>query len=236
MPKLQLPNGTILKYKSVPLFLGCKQIDKEIAARNLRDLKNFLSSHGVEFILAYGTLLGAVREHDFISHDEDIDLMVDEKYREKFFNLLPELRKIGFEVCRYDRRSLLSIIKDGEYIDFYFFKPWRKGLYNSGGAVVLEEFVKETAPFEFKGEKYLAPKDYEKYLLSIYGPNWRTPIKFNNYNQPKYKIALFKLKEHMKDALPDMIYFHFANKKVAEQQERICNRLKKNLGMEIPEE
>ena len=60
--------------KTIPLFPGVKRIDKEIAFENLCLLKSILDANGIKFQLAFGTLLGVVREHDFIDHDEDIDL------------------------------------------------------------------------------------------------------------------------------------------------------------------
>lgn len=75
---------------------------------------------GITFILFYGTLLGAVREHDFIDHDEDIDLVLFKKDMRKFENQLFKLRECGFEMARYERRGFCSIIRKGEYIDLYF--------------------------------------------------------------------------------------------------------------------
>jgi hypothetical protein len=63
-------------YKYVPIFLGIKPIDKAIAKENLLLLKDILDKNHLRFLLLFGTLLGAVREHDFIAHDEDIDLVM----------------------------------------------------------------------------------------------------------------------------------------------------------------
>ena len=68
--------------------------------------------------------LGAVREHDFITHDEDIDVVMYKSDMPKFLNLLFDLRKEGFELARYERRGFLSIIRKGEYIDVYFYEPY----------------------------------------------------------------------------------------------------------------
>ena len=61
-------------YAFRPIFAGIKPIDKVIAKENLFLLKDICDEAGLKFILFYGTLLGAIREHDFITHDEDIDL------------------------------------------------------------------------------------------------------------------------------------------------------------------
>lgn len=37
---------------------------------------DFLQKHNIEYFIAYGTLLGAVREQDIITHTPDIDICV----------------------------------------------------------------------------------------------------------------------------------------------------------------
>ena len=121
--KIKTPVGNYY-YKYVPIFLGIKPIDKVIAKENLLLLKGILDKHNLKFLLSFGTLLGAVREHDFISHDEDIDLIMFKRDLPSFLSLLFELRKNGFELARYESRGFLSIIRKGEYIDFYFFDDY----------------------------------------------------------------------------------------------------------------
>ena len=111
----------VYRYKFVPIFQGIKRIDKKIAHENLLILKRLCDEAGLKFILFYGSLLGAVREHDFITHDEDIDVVMYKSDMPKFLNLLFDLRKEGFELARYERRGFLSIIRKGEYIDVYFY-------------------------------------------------------------------------------------------------------------------
>lgn len=47
---------------------------EEIAIKILKQTKETLDKHGIEFWLNCGTLLGAVRSGKFINHDDDIDL------------------------------------------------------------------------------------------------------------------------------------------------------------------
>ena len=41
-----------------------------------RALQTALTELGYDSFLSYGTLLGAVRDHDFIEHDDDVDMAV----------------------------------------------------------------------------------------------------------------------------------------------------------------
>ena len=103
--KIKTPIGNYY-YKYIPIYLGIKPINKVIAKENLLLLKSILDNNNVLFLLSFGTLLGAVREHDFISHDEDIDLILFKKDLPKFLSLLFVLRENGFEIVRYESKRL----------------------------------------------------------------------------------------------------------------------------------
>lgn len=211
MPTIKLTTR-VLKYETHPLFLGVKKIDKEISAQNLALLKVFLGKHGITFGLIAGTLLGAVRENDFISHDEDIDLFLFDEQRQELLDLLPELMLEGFEVARYDRRGLLSIIRNGEYIDLYFFTPLCDGIRHCCGWCIPDTFLLHTTIIRFKGEDYIVPQNYEGYLLFQYGETWRIPIQYANFELPKWKRFLKELKEKTKEILPDFLFYLMVRK------------------------
>ena len=142
MQKIKTPIG-VYSFSPKILYVGRKKIDKQIAKQNLSDFNSIANKNNLKFGLIYGTLLGAIREHDFIDHDEDIDLFVLSEQRDLLFNMLFELRKCDFEVVRYDRRGLISIMKNNEYIDIYIFTPLQKGVrVCCGECVVLCRFEK----------------------------------------------------------------------------------------------
>ena len=65
---IDTPKGKY-RYKFVPIFEGIKPLNKEIANENLKLLKEVCDRNHLTFLLFFGTLLGAVREHGFITHD-----------------------------------------------------------------------------------------------------------------------------------------------------------------------
>ena len=211
--KIKTPVGAY-KYSMIPLFAGIKIIDKEISKRNLIDFYDFLIKEDIKVFLAYGTMLGAAREHDFIAHDEDIDLGMSAEYKTKLFALLFKLRELGFEVCRYDRRGVISFIKDGEYIDIYIFQPESEGIIVCGQEIMPEHFLHNLKPFEFLGKEYLAPRDYEKFLEYWYGKNWMTPIQYYQYEQPRWKTKLLIWFQYIKEYMPDWLFYALLNKKM----------------------
>lgn len=226
MPKIKTSSG-VIKYKTVPLYWGVKQIDKEIASENLAILKRILDKKGLKTLFAYGTLLGAIREKDFITHDEDIDLIAKAEDKQAIFDLLPELIEEGFVVARYDRRELFTIIRKGEYIDFYFFKPYKDGTRYCSGVLCPNEFFENVSLISFKGNEYWAPTDYEGFLLFEYGESWRTPIQYNNYEMSSWQKFLFRTKENIKELLPDSLYFMFADKAAQKMETKYIEKIKR---------
>lgn len=226
MPKIKTSSG-VIKYKTVPLYWGVKQIDKEIASENLTILKRILDKKGLKPLFAYGTLLGAIREKDFITHDEDIDLIAKAEDKQAIFDLLPELMEEGFVVARYDRRELFTIIRKGEYIDFYFFKPYKDNTRYCSGVLCPNEFFDNVTLMPFKGNEYWVPADYEGFLLFEYGENWRTPIQYNNYGMSSWQKFMFRTKENVKELLPDSLYFMLADKAAKKMEIKYAEKIKR---------
>ena len=170
-------------------------------------LKRICNKYNLDFILFFGTLLGAVREHDFISHDEDIDIVMPISDLERFKDILFILRENGFEVARFERRGFMSIIRNGEYIDIYFFTPYAEDRRLSTCICELCEvkYINNTMQMEFQGELYTVPKESEALLDFLYGNNWRTPISMFNFKMNKLdRIKAFTI-QYIKALLPHMV-------------------------------
>jgi hypothetical protein len=208
MAKIATKNG-IYHFKPKTLFVGLKKINRSIAKQNLLDFNRIAKENNLPFGLIYGTLLGAIRENDFIEHDEDIDLYILGEYNEIILNLLFVLRNNGFEVARYDRRGLISIIRNDEYIDIYIFHKFEKGVRICCGECVLEKHIIDTTHIDFLTESFMIPRDYLGYLQFQYGSDWKVPIHYTDFKVKKSVIFLMKIKERMKYILPDSLFSLF---------------------------
>jgi hypothetical protein len=215
MPKIKLDSG-VIKYKTVPLYLGVKRIDKAKSFENLLVLKRVFERNNIKYQLAFGTLLGAIRDKDFISHDEDIDLAFLSEDKTNVLNILPQLIAEGFIVARYDRKGLISVIRNDEYTDFYFFKPYRDGFRSCSGIICPSTFLENTTMIDFKGTIFPVPIDYVNFFRYQYGEDWETPIQYANYELSNFHRFEQNLKLRIKDLLPDFIYFRLA--KIAEKK------------------
>jgi phosphorylcholine metabolism protein LicD len=114
-----------------------------------------------------GTLLGAIRQNDFISKDTDVDIAAFEDDYAKSLEIVNDLNLLNEHnmICKrkkgkgvHEKIISLQIIGSNTYIDIYFWK-WKPKLDK----------------IEFKSKKYNAPYNSEMYLEYLYGPEWRIP-------------------------------------------------------------
>lgn len=73
-------------------------MNEKVAVAALRQVKEVLDEHGIEFWLDFGTLLGAIRDGKFIPWDGDIDLGTWSDQNPKITMAFQELRDKEFEV------------------------------------------------------------------------------------------------------------------------------------------
>lgn len=210
MARKRTSNGWF-HYNRKFLYLGIKQIDKDKALVNLKDFLALLNHSGVNAVAGFGTLLGIVRDNDFITWDEDIDLCILEEEEIKLEENLHTLRDNGFELVRYERIGLYSFIRNGEYIDIYVLQDIGGGIRNCGVDFLFEDDFIDTIPHEFKGLSVNIPRNYERHLEFLYG-DWKTPVQYADFNMTSFQKFISKLKISIKNALPDFIFFPMLHK------------------------
>ena len=197
----------VFQYNFQVIYEGVKVMNQEIGRDNLLIFKRLADKAGLRFSLAYGTLLGAIREHGFIPHDEDIDLAILQEDIEIFKNLLWDLREEGFEVMRFDRRnSLCSIIRKGEYIDIYIFRKLCDGVREFNGEAILEKYLTDLEEIDFQGSKFLIAREAADFCLFEYGESWKTPIAMKPYDMAWYQKKLSQLFWWLHFNLPSSIF------------------------------
>lgn len=172
----------LYKFKKKELYVGRKIINKEQSKKNLFSFKNLLDQNNLKFGLMYGTLLGAIREKDFISHDEDVDVFILEEDKNGFLNLLFELRDEGFEVVRYDGK-MLSLMRNDDYIDVYIFRPKYLFYRTCGKLIHRSYFFEYKEKIQFLDSEFYTPNRMMDFIISNYGKNWNIP-KVNAHATP----------------------------------------------------
>ena len=76
----------------------------------------------VYYIIAYGTLLGAVRHWGMIPWDDDIDIIVKSYDRSKIYKILNIMRDdYGFKIVNYNKLSKIIVDNENDYcLDLFF--------------------------------------------------------------------------------------------------------------------
>ncbi len=161
-----------------------KSLNRKIAKENLLLIKNILDKNKIEFRLIYGTLLGAIRENDFIKGDEDTDLFLFRKDKKKVFDCLKEFENNEFKLIRC-LDNMISVERKNEYLDFYFFeqKGFVDKLFNRvvcghgfWWIYVQNKYLEGFDEIDFLGTKFKGLKNSVDWLEFTYG-DWKTPKK-----------------------------------------------------------
>jgi len=128
-------------------------INIEIAYKNLITFSEFLSEQKIYHGIIYGTLLGLYREQSLIKHDKDVDIYILDEDTKKLLNSLHLLEKIGFKIIRLEKR-LISVLKDGEYIDIYIYSKFLFKFRKSGRNVMKASYLEKPSIIKIKGFKF----------------------------------------------------------------------------------
>ena len=112
----------------------------------------------IYYIIAYGTLLGAVRHWGMIPWDDDIDIIVKSVDRSKIYKILETMRDdYGFKIANYNRISKIIVQDENDYcLDLFFVMDVNGKIYRT-----------YTHDFDKKQDIYK-----EEYLSQISANDW----------------------------------------------------------------
>lgn len=202
MKKTILIKGQPFYYEAEELvFAGGPEITFEQAQEVLFRAKEILDRLGIRFWLIYGTLLGAVRENSFISHDFDVDIQTD--MIEETIAAIPVFDAAGMKLIRVDPGRILTFrIEEGAYIDIYFKRraPFPLNLWCTwlNGNIVPKKLFRGLTEMQFLGRTFMVPQAPERLLEFFYGKSWHTPIKGVHGRYDIYPVYAYrKLKKEI---------------------------------------
>lgn len=141
----------------------------------------FAEHLGRELFLLYGTLLGCIRDGDFIAGDDDVDVgyLTDAAdpaaVKAETLDVVERLLALGYDAgCRISG-GLFKLYIDERELDIYpvWFADGRAWAYQDIDAQ-RSDFAPPTTT-RFKDVEVAVPARAEQVLEGTYGPDWRVP-------------------------------------------------------------
>ena len=146
------------------------------------------------FFVDYGTLLGLMRDHGFIPHDDDMDFGVMPGTSPA--KLLCRLLDSGFDykgAYEYDGKIReIAVFYHGLHIDFFFDEPIGNEFcafvfYAKSGVAYVKgdeltayrirrPSISSIEEIEVNGCKFFIPSNYKDILVAAYGDSWQIPV------------------------------------------------------------
>jgi hypothetical protein len=177
--------------------------DKNILAKEMKNIEIYFKTElELDVYSIYGTLLGMIRDNDFIGWDTDVDMA----YLSKCHTNIAVLNEFNM-ICKFleERKLLLHRIKTASHLHVYspaknlridLWISWidNNGKYHLVWTVAGEIDSSVILPFktiEFKNQTLLCINNPEQYLNEAYN-NWKIPLD-GNETVWKKKPCVFEL-------------------------------------------
>ncbi len=163
-------------------------LDSKKMGKALSEWYYLMNEINLDIFITCGTMLGAVRQNDYISWDNDVDFdCLEEEFlpiANKIFNKMIN----GNFIVRYVKEGVpkMSFFKYGQKIALGSLRL--KGEFRIANIQQYpSKYFINKKKYKFKNLEFLIPNPEEEYLEFLYGSNWKTPIK---YSEDGYKDYL----------------------------------------------
>jgi Methyltransferase domain/Tetratricopeptide repeat len=168
---------------------------------------------GLQLFPFYGTMLGAVREQNFIGHDNDFDTVYISSHsspaavRDEFRTICDFLVDRGYSLRVKKTHTWVRVPGTGRELDALFthkldiFFAWfdEDGYFQTSYGHHGEAIRKSADFFQFRGERLgvreiPVPRNAEEILAQLYGPGWRKPDPgFTHFSRSRIMRSEFHL-------------------------------------------
>ena len=173
-------------------YISTKVTSPDVLAKIFKEVYSITLELRIKAWVVAGTLLGVIRENQFIEGDGDIDFHMFEK---DFVDHMHEL-KIKFIEQGYivrlqeGKNPKMSLFKHGFMVGIAGLKEQGDWLTRPIMKYPKHLFLNEQY-VEFCGLRCLIPSPPEKYLEHVYGPSWKIPTKESPASCYYYSLRVF---------------------------------------------
>ena len=174
-------------------YISTKVPTPDVLAKIFKEVYSIILELSIKAWVVAGTLLGVIRENQFIEGDDDIDLHMFEK---DFVDHMQELKikfiEQGYIVRLQDGKNpKMSLFKHGFMVGIAGLKEQGDWLTRPIQKYPKHLFLNEQY-VEFCGLRCLIPSPPEKYLEHVYGPSWKIPTKESPASCYCYSLRVFR--------------------------------------------
>ena len=168
-------------------------VSVEYNRANLNYIATFLRKNKIPYFIFFGTLLGITRDNDIIKNDDDVDIYINIKDRDKLISVINETEfEIDYNSPQNQTKFFLQIYKKirenvFSYVELYFYEEidnyivdrWNfRGVGNKKSASIYipKNIIFPIKDITFNGDIVCVPHDEQKVCRYLYGRNWKVPM------------------------------------------------------------
>lgn len=204
-----LTSKGIFEYKSHLLYFGNHTINKDRMTYFIHIIALILDKIDINWGPAFGTLIGIVRNNDYLPWNPCFDIYILKEDEERFKDILWLLKDAGVNLVRHERRGLYYLEYNGEYVKVFVLRKISTDIRHTGGSdFIHEKYIQNTVKWTFMDIDFNVPVDVDEYLTFQYG-DWVTPVQTINYRLSKLVRYLHWTKTWVQDHLPDRMYYQW---------------------------
>lgn len=156
-----------------------------------------LKDAGIDAFLAYGTLLGAIRNGKLIGHDSDADLGYVSAYEHpvdvigESFRVQRALTAAGYRITRYSGAAFkVDVVESDGHVrglDVFggFMRDGHLHLMGEIRTPFRREWVTPLGRATLEGREFPVPADTDRFLTATYGKSWRVPDPAFHFATPR---------------------------------------------------
>lgn len=159
-------------------------INAENAIQNLSELDTIFRKYNARYWMQDGTLLGYVRDKNFIPHDNDVDIGM--RWSDFSQEIFKEIIDCGFAFKsshgRLEESLVINFRKRNIPVDIYFYyydgdRFYHTAAYGKARKYRVDFSYKDfdVKEIEYFGVKLFVPEDPLYFIETKYGKDWREP-------------------------------------------------------------